>query len=478
MPECRVYARPDSGEKEARALDELGSREFNTRRAAITSFWRYYYGQHRKHLAPDSTGTDDNVVLNLIGVAVDKSVSALMGVNEQGTIKGPDFELAGSADNVPGPDGRVKERPEIEYLNRVWAENNRELLLHEMAVSGAISGDVFLKVIPDEKTPRLVLLNAANVSVFWRPDDMNAVVFYRLEFGDVGRRTRQDVVNDGDSWVVYDYSENGQGRWRLTAQAEWPYRLPPIVHWKNLPRPFEVYGKNDLGVAPAVNDSLNFVASNTLRIIKFHAHPATVATGVGSGGLTESGVDRLWTVSNPDAKIYNVEMQSDLGSSMKLIEDLRRAVFDTVREIDPQALQSQLRDVTNFGLRVLYKDALEKNGTKRLLYGRGLQQVCNLILMIGGFSGTINVMWPDPLPIDALGQANALTIDRQNGLSQRTYLERRGYDPDVETAIRETEEAAALEKETLRMERQMLIGARSNFKPGPVNFQTPRNMGT
>ena len=64
------------------------------------------------------------------------------------------------------------------------------------------------------------------------------------------------------------------------------------------------------------------------------------------------------TTSDPNALIQNLEMQSDLNSSLNFIRYLRQALFDVSRAVDIDSMADKLGSLTNFGLRVLYQDAL------------------------------------------------------------------------------------------------------------------------
>lgn len=502
MPPARTYIN-DVNSKEARPLDDAFDKEMTARQREYERAWKYYFGNHDKHLKDDASNTRDNVTVNLYGLGIDKGVSSLMGTTDQGTIKGPDFDvvepeptpanvmqqMVQGVKRVITPRQMDKESPAETWLDKAWEANMKPVLLHDMALSGGVCGHVFLKIIPNgardpdtyELTlPGLISLNPAHVAVFWHAPDMRRVLWYRIQFKINEAETfRQDIIrlrdddgNDLPKWEIRDYSkggpnaQGGRNEWQLDNTQVWDYQWPPVMDWPNLPRPHEYYGCNDIGVNGNLNDGLNFTASNMQRIIKHHAHPKTIGTGFKSDQLTRSGIDRLWTVSDPGAKIYNLEMQSDLSSSMEYMQFLRQSFFQGIREIDPATVQDKLGAMTNFGLRVLFRDSLEKTGTKRLLYGHGLRCACRYMLELGGFAGQkVTDSWPDPLPQDSVAQATALQIDRDNGLSQDTYLQRRGFDPDAERERREQEIAEGAMRDTMAQQGALL----ERFRAARVN---------
>lgn len=472
MPRAMQYP-DDMNNPAARRLEEAYEEEMRQRRALHGRNWRYYYGDHPKPMKPDATGTDDNVIVNMIELAVDKSISSLMGTAESGTLVGPTFNaVLGEETNEPDPAD--------EYLEQLWQANDESLFFHDLALIGAVCGHLFVKILPDALPdpagspvmfPRFVLLNPDTVAVFWSANDISHILWYRVEFdGGDDQTYREDIIArsalpgatpDTPGWVIRRYARRtlmGGGQWTPTGpETEWPYNWPPIVDFKNLPRPLHYYGSDDLRRNSGLNDNLNFTASNVLRIIKHHAHPKTVGTGMTQSDILPSDIDTLFTVANPEAKLFNLEMQSDLSSSLSFMQYLRSAFYDSQRELDPATVQDKLGAITNFGLRVLYRDSLEKLGTKRLLFGAGLCELCQRALELVGI-GVLRVtsVWPEALPSDPLPEAQALVLDRQNGLSQDTYLEKRGYDPEVEKRNREQEIAEGALQQTLSTQGALL----------------------
>lgn len=432
MPSATTYP-TDPASAAARRIEEAYQRERAARTAAHDRARRYYAGEHHRHLRPDATGTEDNLTVNLIEAVVDKSVGNLLGADERGLLSGVTFRVVGGDDRRQG------------YLDAVWAANRKDILLLGVLLDAALTGHAFIKVVPGGRGEfvRLVGLNPSNVAVFWAADDVERPLWYRVEAGP----TRQDIVSteaaEGEpgGWLITNYTRPSEhGRWAASGPPEpWPYPWPPLVDWPNLPNArHSYYGKDDVGSLGQLNDGLNFTLSNTQRILKHHAHPKTVATGVAAGEIEQTSVGGLWAVPGESARVFNLEMQSDLGSSLNFANLLRRLVFDLARELDPGSVQDRLGDVTNFGLRVLFRDSLAKGGVKRLLAGDGLARLNRRLLALGGFGegADVAVEWPDPLPTDPLQTAQALSLLQGVGLSADTALERAGFDPAHERVLR------------------------------------------
>lgn len=406
-------------------LTKLASDELATRRKAIDSAWAYYEGNHRKPLKVKRGQTDDNVIINVSRKAIAQAISLLFG-------EVPTFEI-----------GKDDQDDEDQLLADLWTANDAQILLHNMALQGALGGHVFVKLVPSETIGvRLLLLNPRQTTVFWQPDDMQVVTAYVIGYQLSDTEVRQDIVRMDGGWLVRDLARERGRNWTITQELMWGFPWAPIVDWQNLPDPEEYYGDPDL-VRPELNDGLNFVASNTMRIIKFHAQPKTIGTGMRASEVQETAVDGFWSVPNPDAKISNLEMQSDLGSSMAFLQLLQQWFFAEHRAVDLASFGADLGNLTNFGLRTMYKDALDKLATKRALYGKALADISERSLALMGMVGRPTITWPDPLPFNDAEEIAGIQTEMGLGiLSKETAASLRGRDWEMEQE-RIAEETAA-----------------------------------
>lgn len=405
----------------------LGS-ELQERAELIGRLWRYYRGEHRKPLKVRPGQPDDNIILNLARHVVDQSVSLLFG-------DPPEIQLE---------EGVLT--PAEEALYTILQANRWDIWLHDLGVTGAVAGHCFVRLVPGEMEapPRLVVLDPAKVAVFWQADDMDSVLFYALHWTDAeGNAVRQDIVRDGQTWALREWVHRGM-RWELRAEDVWPHPWPPILDWKNLPRPGEYYGESDI-IHADINDMVNFVASNTNRILRYHAHPKTIGTGVQPQQVHETAVDGFWAIPSPEAKIFNLEMQSDLRSSMEFLGLLRSAFFAVSRAVDLSVYADRLGQITNFGLRILFHDALAKCRTKQVLYGAALEELVRRLLDLSGYGydHDVAIHWKDPLPFSDLEQVQVLEKELELGiLSRETAAALRGRDWETEQTRMAAERAS------------------------------------
>jgi hypothetical protein len=303
-----------------------------------------------------------------------------------------------------------------------------------------------VKTWPSREYPRLISIPSEQITAYWQPDDLDITVAYKIawevkETSDKIILYQQDIValrnDDGDivDWLIRNLRKGDRdARWVETSQELWGHEWPPILDWKNLPNPKIYYGSTDLKEAYA-NNFVNFLASNTQRIIKYHAHPRDWATGVGEQQITQSEVGGLWTVGATDARIGTLEMQSELGSSMGMLRLLVDHFYARHQAVDLTSVRERLRDVTNFGLQTLHKDALDKLEVKKWLYGNALRELSRRLMVLDGQSNALipRLHWDNPLPFSRLEEITTVKMMMELGiLSRETATEVLGHDWEVE----------------------------------------------
>jgi len=383
----------------------------------------YRKGVQRAPLKSD----DDCVIVNFCGLIVDRSVSMLFGKPIQ-------FDLPGESDT-----------PEQIYIDNVWGANRKEHLLKSLALYGGESGTCYVKILPDGATtqdgnlvPRLVALDPASMIIDTKSDDHSDVIRYTIAYAIVDEKTEKErmikqVIERQESgfWLVSDYHSDGGGRWIFDGDKLWEYTFAPVRHWQNITENGSAYGRPDVtDDIIDLQDKFNFVISNTAKIIKFHAHPKT--WGRNFGRMTEAmwGPDDMILSDNENAMLQNLEMQSDLGSSLNYIKFLRQALFDVARTVDIDSLADKLGALTNFGLKVLYQDAISKLDDKRGSYGEALIEINHILLELAGMGETDGgeIIWTDYLPVNESEQVMALEGDRRMEIvSKQTAAHERGY---------------------------------------------------
>lgn len=424
MPSAMQY---DPIQKELRHAADL---ERQTRQKIHSTNARYFYGLHRQPLQPLGN-FDDNVIINIAAAAVQES-------NDFAFPSFPILQLKAGEDTAQ----------EV-LLRQMWAwQGDPTVLLKQMALRGALDGHVFVRILPplnrphsiagttdsaalstNTQFPELRILPGENIVVFWDADDKSRVLWYELQW-QMGRDFyRQDVVNGEGHWLIRDFKRVGS-RWEAQSETVWPHALGPIVDWAHLPAPDGYYGQHEFAHAP-LNDAINKVASDIARILRYHASPRTIGTGFEGDAMQQTSIDGLWTLPNPEAKVFNLEMNSDLSASMRFLEWLQAQYYKQSRVIAHNAGMEAYKGITNVGLRVAFMPQLQKAETLHRTYGKAIAEISERWLQLMGASvtGKINVEWGDVLPVDSRERVEL--VERQVALGvmdQRTAAAKLGLE--------------------------------------------------
>ncbi len=403
----------------------------------IARNWKYYNGFHKQMLVVRRGQPDDNVTINLARLIVDKGAAFLFG-------KPLVIELQ---------EGETT--PEEEWLTRIWQRNKLHTLLLRLAISGGVTGHVFLKIVPSAKQgdpPRLVNIEAEYVTVYYAGEDIDDAWRYRIEWEErsragVGVSRRQDIERDNDGrWSIAQWIAEGSAAWMEDPQhprVDWQWDWPPMLDCQNLINPGSYYGQSDLEDL-SEQDGINYLASNMQRIIRYHQHPKTIGAGFKAEDV-KIATDETLVLPDEKAWVKNLEMQSDLGASLNFFDRLINWFLAGARipRIDPAVMN--VGALSGFALRILYGDLLEKTEVKRRLYGDMLIELVRRLLEMDG-KGPDHIAtlhWADPLPVDEKASIERDKFERDYELaSKETVQTRRGLDVDAEKTRLEAEEVA------------------------------------
>jgi hypothetical protein len=193
-----------------------------------------------------------------------------------------------------------------------------------------------------------------------------------------------------------------------------------------------------------LQDKSNFATSNINRIIRLFAHPFRWSRGFGGGSLTgkqsgdadlDVGPDKMPNVNNPTAEINQLPPVGDVPGAVGHAQNLRQTIFDVTRNTDLSSMKDKIGQLTNFGLRILFYDALSKMETKRVLYSWGLREINRRLQIFSGVAEPVDckVVWKDPLPQDEKALRENAQADLSMGIvSKETISTRLGYDWESE----------------------------------------------
>jgi hypothetical protein len=417
------------------------------RKQQMALAWKAYRGDLPKPLKVSADQPDDNVLSNRCEPIVNKGVSFLFGQ----TLK--------------------IEAQHQDFLDGLWGDDDERMtLLSQMAINGGMCGQVFCKLIPAQgemRFPRIVVMDPQIVRIVTAPDDCSLTLAYVIEYPSINDFQKRQIIAridpDGlagiageydldDNWTITNYIRRGHaGSWYQVGPREvWPWPFAPIFTCQNLPNPNEAWGTPDL--TPDLieqNKVLNFIQSNTSRIIKYHAHPKTFAVGL-SASQINIGVDDLICLPSPDSKLENLEMHSDLASSLNFIANIRSDMDEQSRV--PAVALGRLVDLpkgnlSGVALQLLFQPLLEKTVQKRRLYGCLIRCISRAALVVAGLLSLdeyedypVELHWQALLPVDDLAAAQTAIVLQQAGVSRTSALQKLGYDPDEEASKQANEQ--------------------------------------
>lgn len=491
----------------------------SARRLKLEGFWKFYNGDHKHFLKTPIDGVDDNVTINFCGVLVDRAVSRLFGDSVRGDLIKMDVRdrEEKKLDTAKLDEGeeptKSKDSREVEaraFLNSVFERSGGlQKIYNRLGVYGAVGGHYFLKLMVEDLGPRVIILDPMITSILISPDDKDRVLAYKVEYETMRKDARNRVVEatfrqitahdvETDGWEVADFirmnhriddaPDANKTLEDTTSTPKWVqegktdlWDVCPIMDGQNLPNANDIYGKSDMDNVTGLNDEINFLMSNVNKIVRFQGHPRTVGIGVDASGIQETAIENFWSVpgATPDeAEIFNLEMKSDLAAIFGFFQIIREAFWTIGREADPATFKEKIGNVTNFGLRVLFLDALNKLGQKRQSYGPALIRLSESLFALGDFGNmTVDILWGDPLPSDPREAVETLTIEHTLGIvSKETAAQERGRNW-LEEEQRIKKEQRDEESVTAKFVRNMQRGDPTNMPQNMrgQNARLPKN---
>ena len=408
---------------------DLGDLDDFEREQRIKRAYNAYFHGGPDTLKRRKGEVDDNIKINYARLIVDAGVANLFG--SQVMVNAP----AESGDEVQVA------------IDQMVIDNNAPLFWQKMGVSGAIGGTAYYRLmVKEDDSIRWISLDPSTVEMEWDEQDYETVTGYIITFipnAGVNSVARRHLIQRaGDDWVILE-QEATDDDWRTVNEEIWPYTFPPVGHIQNLPSPHEVYGIADL--EPDVLDlcdGINRVVSNINRIVRLYAHPRTWGKMIGDALNMDANPGAVIRLEHPDAMLDNLEMKSDLASSIDLYRRLVAALHETTRipEVATGKLDSA-GQLSSLALRILYAPLLQKVESKRRTYGNGIKEMYGRSLALMGYEDiSVEVVWPDILPVDPEAMRRTALIDSQLGVSRTTLLEQLGYDPELEAEGRQDDQ--------------------------------------
>ena len=401
---------------------------------------KYRQGAQPKTVRVKDGQTDDNITVNFIGLLVDRATALLFG-------DGVDFDLPGKGESETD-----------NYINRVWEVNRKHELLIDTSDYGATYGTPCFQIRPNAimhdgaAYPEILCIDPRYLKIQTEPENYRAVAKYIIEYQikvgeNVPAKTRRreiiplksvDEVEQVEviySWRIDNYIQNENGLLVLESSQNWEYDFPPILPFKNLPEAGSPYGRPDLtDDVLHIQDAINRVVTSTNKAIRLTAFQRLWGKFLKNNDRVAMGMDNILSVDNEKAELNAIDAGSNFEGMIAFQQELRDALFTISRSADPNTVKDKVGQLTNFGLRILYKDAMDKLKTKRQLYGEALKELNRRLLLLNGMEGDPGeIVWKEPLPQNETELVTGYKFDLDNKIASReTIRGKRGYDNEQE----------------------------------------------
>lgn len=279
-------------------------------------------------------------------------------------------------------------------LKRIWeVDNDKRVVLWEMAQQGGVSGDAFVKVAYEEAFTddigrvhpgrvRILPLNAAHVYPEWHPHDRSRFLRVKIKYrfwGTSPEGTRQvytytEILTDQ---VIEEYIND-----QLIRQSPNPQGTIPVVHIPNKMVSGSPWGLADCHDIVTLNRTYNEVATELVDIINYHAAPITVVTGAKASNL-ERGPKKVWAIPTQGAKVENLEIGTTLDGPLAYLELLKRHMHEMTGV--PETALGQVQPISNtsgVALSIQFQPLMQQWHAKVNLYGSGLERINALALQL------------------------------------------------------------------------------------------------
>lgn len=417
-------------------LDSHLTKEEKHRLTKVQEYWNFYEGFHWEGIT--DLGERPQITENYCRAFVNKFSAFEFGTGF--SIKS-DFE-----------DNNAK-TPVTDFLKKVWNNNKKDILCTEFGQTKSVTGMGCFQVIfeqpkdiddPFEEYPkgRVRIISIPRHIVFPRFDSHDkdkvteVLIAYPVEVetkSPLLRTVQRKQVLYKQTWTKDKIViEDGVNDPKIIPNK---YKVIPFVFVSNFPlagRPV-TEAQSDLEDLIPLNIELNTKTSDVSEIIDYYSAPVTVLYGAKVSSL-EKGANKMWGGLPKDARVQNLELQSDLGASNNYRADLKTAMHE-IGGVPEGALggKQAISNTSSVALHIANSPIIERVRTKRTYTAEGIKQVNKLILYIAkqeklitqpeGIENvdfyTTTVTFPDILPKDKLMELQQIQIEMKQGLEYR-----------------------------------------------------------
>jgi len=221
----------------------------------------------------------------------------------------------------------------------------------------------------------------------------------------------------------------------------------PIAHIQNVSQPFRYEGLGEVEPLVPLQDELNTRLSDRASRVTMQTFKMYLARGIDGFDEIPVGPGQIWSTDNLDASIETFGGDASSPSEEAHIGEIREAM-DKVSGVPPVAsgvVRARIGNLSSANaLRITLMGLLSKNARKRVTYGRGIEQISEMILHAVHHAGVLQIpaserrirlAWQDPLPSDIEGEIRAARGKLELGIDSDRVLGELGYSAQDEGVI-------------------------------------------
>ena len=213
----------------------------------------------------------------------------------------------------------------------------------------------------------------------------------------------------------------------------------PVVHIQNMALPMHYEGQSEVEPLIPLQDELNTRLSDRANRITFQSFKMYLGKGIEGFEDRVVAPGRMWSTDNTEASIDVFGGDDACPNEDIHITQVREAMEKAsgVASVAAGILKGRIGNLTSaVALKVTLMGVLSRTERKRRCYGKGIAELCRLILLsldkTGVFATTeqerrVEIQWSSPLPENMTEKLQEASIKKAIGVPGDRILEELGY---------------------------------------------------
>ena len=310
---------------------------------------------------------------------------------------------------------------------------NFPAICNDIGSDASIYGDAFVKLGYEEleaDDPRKVKYGLKNGIINMKVVDP-AIVYPKLSTLDKDKVEYYVIDYTTDQYTYTEIHHKDRieiyNNDSLVMEHENPLNEFLIVHVPNYRNTKSFYGLSDFEDVFLLNREIVAKVKDLSDIIDYHGSPITLLFGVKRQDLIK-GARRVWSGLPKDAKVENLQLDTDLESINNFIKLLDDKVWELadIPEI-ARGKKISISNTSSAAMKMMYYPLIQKAGRKKILLTPAVKDIIWLVMSLLEAKGEIElptnpmdfrIEYPSPFPQDELIAMSV--IERRKALGMIT----------------------------------------------------------